>query len=406
MTKEDTALEGLRVLDLANEFAVYCGKLLVGMGAYVIKVERPGGDNTRNIGPFFQDDPHPEKSLYFAYQNTGKKSITLNLETKDGQDIFKRLIESSDVVVETFPVGHIEKLGLGYPALKELNPGLVMTSITPFGQTGPHKDYKASSEIIPLAMGGLMFMTGEQFTPPVQIGNFLVGYAVGIYAALGTLAAIHNRRFTGEGEHVDISMQECVASWLEAGYVRYQYAPGEITTRYGSQLPSVVPSGIYPCKDGYYCVTGVGRWNLIVGWLASEGIDVGDLADPKYETMDGITLVDHRDRVNQLMRELGAKYSKLELMIEGQKRGIPITIVGNAKNVYEDQHLNAREYFVNMKHPVLGELKYPGPPFKMMESPWQIRDPAPLIGEHNEEIYRALGFLQQDLVTLKAAGVI
>jgi CoA:oxalate CoA-transferase len=251
-----------------------------------------------------------------------------------------------------------------------------------------------------------MFISGEQFTPPIQIGNFLVGSAVGIYAALGTLAAIHNRGFTGEGEHVDISMQECVASWLEASYVRYQYAPGEITTRCGSQLPSIAPSGLYPCKDGYFCVIGVGRWNLIVAWLVSEGIDVGDLADPKYETMDGILLVDHRDRVDQLMRKLGMKYTKLELMTKGQKMGIPITIVGNAKDVYEDQHLNAREYFVRIKHPVLGELKYPGPPYKMTESPWWIGAPAPLIGEHNEEIYGRLGFSKQDLVTLKVAGVI
>ena len=406
MTKEDTALEDLRVIELANECGVYCGKLLVGMGAHVIKVESPGGDTTRSIGPFFQDDPHPEKSFQFAYHNTGKKSITLNIETKDGKEIFKNLVESCDVLVETFPVGYMDSLGLGYASLKELNPKLVMTSITPFGQTGPNKDYKASSEIIPLAMGGLMFTTGEQSTPPVQVGNFLISYAAGIYAALGTLAAIHNRRFTGKGEHIDISMQECVASWLEASYIRYQYGNGKITTRFGSKLLSATPSGLYPCKDGYYCVTAVGRWNVVVAWLISENIDVGDLADPKYETMDGILLVDHRDRIYQLMCELGTKYTKMELMIEGQKRGVPVTIMGNAKDVYEDEHLKARKYFVEIEHPVLGKLKYPGAPYKMSESPWRIDNAAPLIGEHNEEVYAAMGFSRDDLVTLKAAKVI
>jgi benzylsuccinate CoA-transferase BbsE subunit len=406
MTKGDTALEDLRVIELANECGVYCGKLLVGMGANVIKVERPGGATTRSIGPFLHDDPHPEKSLQFAYHNTGKKSITLNIETKDGKEVFKKLVQSCDVLVETSPVGYMDSLGLGYTSLKKVNPKLVMTSITPFGQTGPNKDYKASSEIIPLAMGGLMFTTGEQFTPPVQVGNFLIGYAAGIYAALGTIAAIHNRRFTGKGEHVDISMQECVASWLEASYIRYQYCNGEITTRFGSKLPSATPSGLYPCKDGYYCVTAVGRWNFVVAWLISENIDVGDLADPKYETMDGIFLVDHRDRIYQLMRELGMKYTKMELMIEGQKRGVPVTIMGNAKDVYEDEHLKTREYFVDIEHPLLGKLKYPGAPYKMSESPWRIDNAAPLIGEHNEEVYTAMGFSRDDLVTLKAAKVI
>ena len=144
MSGADSALDGLRVLDLANEFGVYCGKLLTGIGADVIKIERPGGDANRNIPPFFQDDPHPEKSLYFAYQNTGKRSITLNLETKDGQKIFRRLAEGSDIVIETFPVGYMASLGLGYTVLKKLYPRLIMTSITPFGQTGPHKDWNAS----------------------------------------------------------------------------------------------------------------------------------------------------------------------------------------------------------------------------------------------------------------------
>jgi benzylsuccinate CoA-transferase BbsE subunit len=205
---------------------------------------------------------------------------------------------------------------------------------------------------------------------------------------------------------VDISIQECVASWVEAAYVRYQYCHGQMTTRYGSKLFSAVPTGVYRCKDGYFCIAGVGRWNPTVCWLIEEGIDVGDLADPKYETMDGILLVEHRSRIEKLMIELGAKYTKLELMLEGQKRGVPITIMGTAKDVYEDKHLNARNFFEDVDHPILGRLRYPGAPFKMSASPWRTGSHAPLIGEHNEEVYSSLGFSRQDMATMKAAGVI
>ncbi|MFC1995846.1 CaiB/BaiF CoA transferase family protein [Chloroflexota bacterium] len=405
MNTEDTAIGGLRVLDLANEFGVYCGKLLTGMGADVIKVERPGGDATRNIGPFFQDDPHPEKSLFFTYQNTGKRSVTLNLETKGGQEIFRKLTRMSDVIIETFPVGYMARLGLDYPALKKLNPRLVMTSITPFGQTGPHKDWKVSSEIIPLAMGGLMFISGEDSTPPIQMGNFLAGYGVGMYATVGTLAAVHNRWFTDEGGHVDISMQECVTSWLDGVFTGYQYPPYQIITRHGSQHPMVAPCRVYPCKDGYYCCVGSGRWGSIVVWAVDEGIDAGKLIDPKYEA-EMRELFEALPDVDRIMTELGMKYNKLELMTEGQKRGIPITIVKNAEEVFKDQHLKAREYFVEVEHPVLGKLKYPGPPYRMMESPWQIGGPAPLVGQHNEVIYSEIGFSKQDLVVLRTEGVI
>ncbi len=408
MTNENTALQGLRVIDLANEAGVYCGKLLSGMGAEVIKVERPGGDPTRNIGPFLEDDPHPEKSLFFAYHNTGKKSITLNLESRDGREIFKKLAGTADVVLETFPVGYLPGLGLGYTALKEIKPQLVMTSITPFGQSGPHKDYKASSEIIPLAMGGLMYMSGGRSTPPIQVGNYLVGHAVGIYAAVGTLAAVHNRWFTGEGEHVDISMQECTASWLEASYILYQYSSHQITMRNGNEHPYITPGKLYPCKDGYCNIGAPGRWSAIVAWLIDEDIDVGDLADTKYVGPGGDDLLfENRPRINHLMSQLTSKYPKKEIMLEGQKRGISITALEDAESVYhEDPHLEARGYFVEVAHPVLGKLRYPGPPVKMLASPWRIGGPAPLVGQHNGEIYGSLGISRPELASLKAAGVI
>jgi benzylsuccinate CoA-transferase BbsE subunit len=408
MTGGNTALAGLRVLDLANEYGVYCGKLLAGMGAEVIKVERPGGDPTRNIGLFQGDAPHPEKSLFFAYHNTGKKSVTLDLESQEGAAIFKKLAGTADVVLETSPAGYLPGLGLGYTSLREVNPWLVMTSITPFGQSGPHSNYLAPSEIVPLAMGGLMYMTGEPSTPPVQVGHYLVGHAVGIYAAVGTLAAVHGSRFTGAGEHVDISMQECIASWLEASHILYQYSNHRITGRTGNEHPYITPGRLFPCKDGYCNIGAPGRWNEIVVWLIEKDIDVGDLADPKYVGPGGDDLLfANRPRINQIMSDLTRKYTKKEIMLEGQQRGIPVTAMEDAESVYdEDQHLEARGYFVEVEHPVLGKLKYPGAPFLMTASPWQIGGPAPLVGQNNQEIYSALGMDEQELAVLKAAGVI
>ena len=407
MTKENMALSGLKVIDIADENGVYCGKLLSGMGADVVKVEKPGGDPTRNFRPFFQDSPHPEKSLFFAYLNTGKKSITLNLENRDGQDIFKKLAQSSDVVLETFPVGYMESLGLDYPALKKLNPEIIMTSVTPFGQTGPHNNWHASSEIIASAMGGVQFESGEPTETPVQLGNFLIGYAAGIYAAVGTMAAFHNRLFTGKGDHVDISLQDICASWLDATYGSYQYPPYRVATRWGSQSPVWVPSRLFRAKDGYFFLVGSNRWNLIAAWLVDEGIDIGDLIDPKYEGLNARDLLwAERDRVNDVVNQLGMKHTKWEMMVEGQKREIPTTLVSTVKDIYNDPQLKERKYFVEMEHPVIGKLSYPGAPYKFLESPWQIGGPAPLIGQHNEEIYSELGYSRKDLINLKQSGAI
>jgi benzylsuccinate CoA-transferase BbsE subunit len=408
MSKENGPLNGLRVLDLANEFGVYCGKLLSGLGADVIKVEKPGGDSTRNIGPFYENDPCTEKSLFFAYHNTGKRSITLNLVSKDGQEILKKLAKVSDVVIETFPVGYMVRLGLDYATLKTLNSRLVMTSITPFGQSGPYQNWHASSDIIPYAMGGLMYMTGAQSMPPLQMGNLLVGHGASLYAAVGTLALIHNRLFTGEGDHLDISLQECVASWLDTSYCSYQLPPYQITERMGSQALMRTPAQNYPCIDGYFHLAGMGRWNLIVSWLVDQGIEVGDLIDSKYEGASNCDklLWDVRSRINRAIEELGMRYTKMEIMKEGQRRGIPVTIVANANDVDEDVHVKAREYFVEVQHPVLGKLKYAGAPYKFSESPWKVGGAAPLIGQHNEEIYGELGFSKQDLAILRAEGAI
>ncbi|MCZ6789915.1 MAG: CoA transferase, partial [Chloroflexi bacterium] len=211
----ETALGRLRVIDLADEKGVYCTKLLADLGADVIKIEKPGGDATRQIGPFWHDEPGPEKSLYFAYHNSAKRGVTLDLEHPDGQRIFKKFIGGADILVETFAPGYLDGLGLGYTDIKKLNPALVMTSITPFGQTGPHSHYKGS-DIVACAMGGLMYQTGEADGPPTIGPGWQAYNMASSFATIATLAALHYRRVSGNGDHVDVSVQESISSILES----------------------------------------------------------------------------------------------------------------------------------------------------------------------------------------------
>jgi crotonobetainyl-CoA:carnitine CoA-transferase CaiB-like acyl-CoA transferase len=406
MTSESQPYSGIRILDLGNEMGAYCGKLLGDLGADVIKVEKPGGDDTRKNGPFFEDDPHPEKSLFFGYNNTGKRSITLNLETRDGQAIFKSLAKTADAIIETFPIGKMDSLGLGFENLRAVNHGIIMASITPFGQTGPHKDWESSSELIPGAMSGVLYLTGDGKRTPLQIGNFLFSHGAGAYAAIGIAAALHGRHFTGDGEHIDISVQDCAASWLDMTWGNYQNA-GIIQERYGSQGYMRIPANIYPCKDGYFFIIGIAMWDRIVNWLIDDGIDVGDFADEKYMGFKGAKLLwEQLPKVNEMIIALGKNHTKAEMMAIGQKRRVPVTMVVNARDVYEDPHLAERGYYVEVDHPYMGKHKYPGAPYKFSEPLWKSDSPAPCVGQHNEEIYQELGFTKAHLNILKMGGTI
>ncbi|MEE9491309.1 MAG: CoA transferase, partial [Dehalococcoidia bacterium] len=200
-------LDRYRVLDLTDDRGALCGKTLAELGADVIKVERPGGDPSRNIGPFYQDTPDPEKSLNWFAFNLNKRGITLNIETKDGQEIFKKLVKTADFVIESFSPGYLDKLGLGYSALSEVNPRIILTSITPFGQTGPYSNYNAS-DLITMSMSGYVYICGDSDRPPVRFSSDQSYYQASLQASVGTLIAHHYRELGGEGQHVDVSIQE------------------------------------------------------------------------------------------------------------------------------------------------------------------------------------------------------
>ena len=252
---EPSALGDIRVLDLSGEMGMYCGKLLADLGADVIKIEPPGGDPARRVGPFYHDEPDVEKSLSFFYLNTSKRGITLNLELSDGRELFRRLVRTADVVVESFPPGYLDGLGLGYQGLCQIRPDIILTSITGFGQWGPHARYKAP-DIVGVAMSGVMWLAGYMDDPPnLPYGN--QGYlSASIQAAAGTLMALYHRDLTGEGQQVDVSMQEALSIAQETAMQTWDMNQAVRLREGASRLGLIVPGiGPYQCKDGWvFCL--------------------------------------------------------------------------------------------------------------------------------------------------------
>jgi len=398
--RTDAALGDLRVLDLAGPIGLYCTKQLADLGADVIKIESPGGDPARKLGPFYHNEVDPEKSLYWFHFNTSKKSITLNLETPDGRELFKKLVKDADIVVETYQPGYLDSLGIGYEVLKEINPGLIMTSITAFGQTGPYKDFKGS-DLVGLAMGGFLFICGWEDEPPSRAGASQAYNIASIHSTAGTLIALYNRDVTGEGQHVDVSMQQCIAHSLQW-----------VTQMYDLQKRIMVRSGrlgvpLQECKDGWANFIALFDWNLLVDWLKSGG-GAADLDDDKFKDMDYQIRPEVREHITEVTDAFTKSHDKKWVCEEGQKRGIIAIPCSNAKDVLENPQLLERDFFVEVKHPELRDtLKYPGAPYRFAETPWRIRRRAPLIGEHNSEVYgKELGLTPEQMALLKGQGVI
>lgn len=381
-------LENIMVLDLANEYGVFCSKLMADMGATVIKVEPPCGDITRKRGPFYQGREEMENSLFHAFYNAGKKSVVLDYTTEEGKETFKKLVRKADILLETSIPGTMEELGLSYENLKQVNPALIMCSITAFGQTGPYAKWNASSELIPFGMAGPMFETGDVDEPPIQLGyNFLSNGAC-MYALAGIVSLLIKRERTGMGDYVDISLFEVAGAWRGLALGEVQQAPDyKIARRRGSQ-GLMIPSNFYRCKDGHIFMMASGRWTQVIEWMKDKGIDVGDKDDPKYIPNQGFNkyLWQEVDEINRLIGELAALYDKKEMMEEGQRRRVPVGAAETAETVLDNPQYCARNFFTEICHPVLGTARYPGAAFGFSESKMEVSSPAPLLGEHTEEI--------------------
>lgn len=398
---EAPPLSGYRVLDLAGPMGFHCVKLLADMGADVLKIEPPGGDPARRMPPFKDDLPHPEKSLYFLHYNTNKRGITLNLNARDGRAIFLELARSADVVVETFRPGVMDEMGLGYGVLSDENPGLIMASITPFGQTGPWRDYKAT-DIAGLALSNLMVLTGEPGEPPLQAPGEVAYGMASTYGAFGVAVALYHRQESGKGQQIDVAMHECTAHI--AGYFipNYSYtgAKPSRSTRRGEETDLYDP---YPTKNGYVriFIIPVEQWRRLVDWMGRPEA----IAGPEFEKM--AYRRQHPDIVMKTITAFCKQHTKEELYEEGQRRRISVTPINTAREFMESAHTKARGIFVEMEHPSVGKYLHFGPVPGLSETPGRITRTAPLIGEQNEEVYCGeFGFSKEDLHALAAAGVI
>ncbi len=417
-------LGNLRVLDMTDEKGDLCGKILGDFGAEVIKIEPPGGSTARSIGPFYKNDPDPQKSLSWFAFNTSKRGITLNLETSDGREIFRRLVKTADFVLESYDPGYLESLELGYSELEKIKPDIILTSITPFGQTGPYSRYEAT-DLIGVAMGGPASIMGEFGRPPVRMSCTPQAYAqAGMHASVGSMVAHYHRVLTGEGQHVDVSIQEAVV--LSVGIAAEMYdlmKMNIIGTGPFFIVPRPEPYGILfmryllPCKDGHIVVAWSGghqgfarSTKALVEWANEEGMaqEVKDF-DFSSTGWDAMKVSQQTvDKVQGALLPFLMTKTKAELFEEALKRGIMLAPCSTTADISRNPHLEARGFWQKVPHPELGEdLIYPGAPLKMTEAPWKMQCRAPLIGEHNREIYEGeLGLSAEQLAALKAQNVI
>jgi len=336
--KRQGALSGYRVLDLTDERGMLCSRLLADMGAAVIRIEKPGSR--------------------FYWENLGKRALTLDIELKPER--FKRLVKTSDVLVESFAPGYLETLGLGYPQLERINPRLVMASITGFGQAGPYRDYK-SCDIVASALGGQLYVCGELSSPLKPFGNQSY-YLASLFAAIGILLALRQRHNSGKGQHIDISLQECVASVLDHVLVRYFYQ-GEVAKRQGS-LHWNGAFGVFPCKDGYILLSLFYQWETLVEWLASEGM-AEDLTDKKWLARD--YRLEHLDHVIEVLERWTKTHNVAELAEKGQLMHFPWAEVSSISGLLSSPQLEARNFWVEVEHPQSGKkYKFPGSPWRVV----------------------------------------
>jgi len=387
-------LSGIKVIDLTHYIAgPFCTKLMAALGAETIKVEKPSeGDGTRKMGPFPSDKPDPDKSGLFLYLNTDKKSITLNLKTQTGREVLKELIREADVLVENFEPRVMPSLGLDYKALEKINPKLVMTSISNFGQTGPYRDYKAR-EITLFAVSGQMYNLGDKGREPLKYGGSPNQYLAGVVGFTGTMVALHHAEKVGTGQHVDISIMECLVSTHYQDLVQYQYT--------GTVLGRIRRMGILLCKDGFISLNvQAPQWPRLPMLMGMPEL----LEDSRFKTMESRRI--HADELEAYLLPWTIERSKEEVYHAGQAAGLPLGYVATAEDLLKSAQYKARRFFVDINHPVAGKLSYPGMPFKMGNLPCE-QGRAPLLGEHNEEIYCGqLGYAKGDLVRLRATGVI
>jgi crotonobetainyl-CoA:carnitine CoA-transferase CaiB-like acyl-CoA transferase len=417
-----SALDDIRVLDLTQELGSYCTKLLADLGADVIKIEPPDGDPARRVGPYYHDEAGANTSLYFFNLNTSKRSAALDIESENGRDALRKLIPTADIVVESFPPGYLDGLGLGYQDMTALRPDIIHTSVTGFGQSGPHAHYLAP-DIVGVAMAGIMWLAGDPRDPP----NVPYGYqgymSASIQGAAGTMLALYHRDLTGEGQQVEVSMQEALLIAQETAMQAWDLTKA-VRSRTGAKvgLPVIMPAwGPYESADGwiwsYVGAPGGAHFRELFAWMQREGKaeDLGeepyaaivDQLDLRYLT--GLALnADEREKnqlhlehIDEVLKRFYSSKGKWELYEQGQGQRLLIGIISTPEDLAKNPQLTARSWLQDVEHPVLGAtLRYPGPPYRLSETPWRIAKPPPALGEHTAEVLSEIGYGAKEIEAL------
>ncbi|MEX1195418.1 MAG: CoA transferase [Dehalococcoidia bacterium] len=399
MTEYESTLSDLQVLDLSDGIAgAYCTKLLADYGADVIAIEPPAGNPLRRTGPFVGGSPDRETGAVWLYLGTNKRSVTLDIHTATGRRLFRRMAEGATIVVESFAPSTMDALGLGFTTLRNIKRRIVLTSITPFGQTGPRAGWK-SVNLTSFASGGQMSLTGDPDREPLLSGGYQAEYQAGLQAFAASMVAAHNADSTQVPQHIDISAQECMASALELYLPWWAYLGRDVSKRKGNVLSAMV--GLFPAKEGYIGLQVMPRnW----AWFARASGRPELLDDERFQTNHG--RLQHNDELEAIVYEWAGAQDAMQLYREAGANRAPMAAVHYVGDLLASEHLREREYFRQVEHPLAREQTYPGPPFRMSEIEWRAGR-APLLGEHNEEYYCGdLGLEPRDLARLRASGVV
>jgi crotonobetainyl-CoA:carnitine CoA-transferase CaiB-like acyl-CoA transferase len=408
-------LEGYRALDLTDENGFLCGKILAELGVDVIKIEKPGGDASRNVGPFWRDQTDPEKSLYWFAYNSSKRGITLDLETDEGKQIFRSLVKTADFVIESFAPGEMDRLGFGFEELGRIKKDIILTSITPFGQSGPYSSYRADDLVI-MGMAGELFMTGDSDRRPVNVSVPQACLHAGADAAVGSMLAHHHRRKTGEAQRVDVSLQQSTA-WFLAQTVPHWELDKMVLGRVGTFRTSsrgTLQRQVWPCKDGFVFFFMIGgqqgakTCRQLVKWMDELGLANEFLLTYEWERFDMASATQELiDRISQPIAEFFKTRTKKEALDAAMSRNISICPLMGMQDLIIDPNLAARGFWTQMDFPAANEsIPYPKQFARSSENDLTTRSRAPQIGEHNAEIYAELGLSQDRMAELKQARII
>ena len=396
------ALAGLRVLDLTDQKGALCGRLLADLGADVIKVEPPGGDPARRIGPFLDDLFHLDRSLFFWFYNLNKRSITLDLEKSRAVDLLLGLTASADVIIESFAFGELDRIGLKWERLHRQSPSLILCSLAPFGQNGPYRDF-ATDDTTLAALGGMLYVNGFPTEAPIRPLGLQAYHCGAEYGAIAIMCALLERERSGAGQWIDLSIQEATAAAVEHVAGSY-FAEHKIERRHGTLHWSRF-FRVGKCRDGYVIQCTLGDWTSLVEWIAADG-RAQDLIDPRWE--DVTYRAEHAQHLFDVLDDWIKDYDCEELVRRAQNLRLAYAVVQPPEALLRDQHLAARGFFLDVEHPELGRtFRYPGAPFRLGAAFSRAYRRPPLVGEHTAEILKSeLGLEAGEIAALAAEGVI